>query len=62
MFSLRIDGLANRVDLDSDTLLLWILRDVLGMTGTTIGCGLTLCGGCAVHPVLLRTKSLSSRH
>ena len=42
-----------RVDVASsvpgDTPLLWVLRDVLGMTGTKFGCGLALCGACTVH-------------
>jgi isoquinoline 1-oxidoreductase alpha subunit len=33
----------------SDTRLLWVLRDVLGMTGTKFGCGAALCGACTVH-------------
>jgi isoquinoline 1-oxidoreductase alpha subunit len=37
------------VDVDGDTPLLWVLRDVLGMTGTKFGCGLALCGACTVH-------------
>ena len=38
-----------RVDVDDDTPLLWVLRDVLGMTGTKFGCGMALCGACTVH-------------
>jgi isoquinoline 1-oxidoreductase subunit alpha len=37
------------VDVDGDTPLLWVLRDVLGMTGTKFGCGIALCGACTVH-------------
>jgi isoquinoline 1-oxidoreductase subunit alpha len=37
------------VDVDGDTPLLWVLRDVLGMTGTKFGCGVALCGACTVH-------------
>ena len=37
------------VDVDGDTPLLWVLRDVLGMTGTKFGCGMALCGACTVH-------------
>ena len=44
-----INGLVQRVDVDPDTPLLWILREVLGMTGTTIGRGLALCGACTIH-------------
>jgi isoquinoline 1-oxidoreductase alpha subunit len=44
-----INGIARTVDVDEDTPLLWVLRDVLGMTGTKFGCGLALCGACTVH-------------
>ena len=44
-----INGSVHRVDVDPDTPLLWILRDVLGITGTTIGRDLALCGACTVH-------------
>jgi isoquinoline 1-oxidoreductase subunit alpha len=48
-FSLSVNGAKQRVDVDSDTPLLWVLRDVLGMTGTKFGCGVALCGACTVH-------------
>jgi isoquinoline 1-oxidoreductase alpha subunit len=48
-FTLRLNGGTHRVDVDGDTPLLWVLRDVLGMTGTKFGCGLALCGACTVH-------------
>ncbi|SRR5712692_1088931 len=47
--TLTINGTARRVDVDDDTPLLWVLRDVLGMTGTKFGCGRALCGACTVH-------------
>jgi isoquinoline 1-oxidoreductase subunit alpha len=47
--SININGTLRRVDVDGDTPLLWVLRDVLGMTGTKFGCGLGLCGACTVH-------------
>ena len=46
---LRINGVARPVDVDADTPVLWVLRDVLGMTGTKFGCGIGLCGACTVH-------------
>ena len=49
MYSLKINGTMHRVDVDGDTPLLWVLRDVLGMTGTKFGCGVALCGACTVH-------------
>ena len=48
-FSLKINGADHVVDVDGDTPLLWVLRDVLGMTGTKFGCGVGLCGACTVH-------------
>ncbi len=44
-----INGRDHTVDVDGDTPLLWVLRDVLGMTGTKFGCGKALCGACTVH-------------
>jgi isoquinoline 1-oxidoreductase alpha subunit len=49
MYDLKINGTMHRVDLDGDTPLLWVLRDVLGITGTKFGCGVALCGACTVH-------------
>jgi isoquinoline 1-oxidoreductase subunit alpha len=49
MISLSINGERREVDVPSDTPLLWVLRDVLGMTGTKFGCGKALCGACTVH-------------
>jgi isoquinoline 1-oxidoreductase alpha subunit len=48
-FTIRVNGVAHSVDVDEDTPLLWVLRDVLGMTGTKFGCGVALCGACTVH-------------
>jgi isoquinoline 1-oxidoreductase subunit alpha len=48
-YRLRINGTVRSVDVDDDTPLLWVLRDVLGMTGTKFGCGRALCGACTVH-------------
>ena len=47
--NLNVNGTAHSVDVDGDTPLLWVLRDVLGMTGTKFGCGMALCGACTVH-------------
>ena len=47
--TLTINGTARNVDVDDDTPLLWVLRDVVGMTGTKFGCGLGLCGACTIH-------------
>jgi isoquinoline 1-oxidoreductase alpha subunit len=47
--SLTVNGKPRNVDVDDDTPLLWVIRDVLGMTGTKFGCGLGLCGACTVQ-------------
>ena len=47
--TLKVNGTAHSVDVDDDTPLLWVLRDVLGMTGTKFGCGIAQCGACTVH-------------
>lgn len=46
---LQVNGRAVRVDVPDDMPLLWVLRDVLGMTGTKFGCGIAQCGACTVH-------------
>jgi isoquinoline 1-oxidoreductase alpha subunit len=48
-FTIRVNGHNHTADVDGDTPLLWVLRDVLGMTGTKFGCGMALCGACTVH-------------
>ena len=48
-YQVSINGTTHEVDADGDTPLLWVLRDVLGMTGTKFGCGIAQCGACAVH-------------
>src|SRR6478672_3368359 len=48
-YAIKVNGSAHSVDVDGDTPLLWVLRDVLGMTGTKFGCGMALCGACTVH-------------
>jgi isoquinoline 1-oxidoreductase alpha subunit len=48
-FTLKINGTPHDVDVDADTPLLWVLRDLLGMTGTKFSCGRALCGACTVH-------------
>lgn len=49
MRSLMINGEQHGVEVPDDMPLLWVLRDVLGMTGTKFGCGIAQCGACTVH-------------
>jgi aerobic-type carbon monoxide dehydrogenase small subunit (CoxS/CutS family) len=44
-----LNGKSQTVDASPEMPLLWVLRDVLGMTGTKYGCGVALCGACTVH-------------
>jgi isoquinoline 1-oxidoreductase subunit alpha len=56
-FTIQVNGQRHSVDVDADTPLLWVLRDVLGMTGTKFGCGMALCGACTVHVDGVATRS-----
>jgi isoquinoline 1-oxidoreductase alpha subunit len=49
MARLTVNGVTHDVDVDSDTPLLWVLRDTLGLVGTKYGCGIARCGACTVH-------------
>lgn len=48
-YDINVNGVRRTVDADGDTPLLWVLRDIVGMTGTKFGCGAALCGACTVH-------------
>jgi isoquinoline 1-oxidoreductase alpha subunit len=56
-FTIKVNGNTHSVDVDGDTPLLWVLRDVVGMTGTKFGCGAALCGACTVHVDGAATRS-----
>jgi isoquinoline 1-oxidoreductase alpha subunit len=56
-FTITINGADHTVDVDADTPLLWVLRDVLGMTGTKFGCGAGFCGACTVLLAGAATRS-----
>jgi isoquinoline 1-oxidoreductase subunit alpha len=56
-FTIEVNSQTHSVDVDSDTPLLWVLRDILGMTGTKFGCGAALCGACTVHVDGVATRS-----
>ena len=49
MIRISVNGKPVDIDVDAETPLLWVLRDVLGLTGTKFGCGMALCGACTVH-------------
>ncbi len=49
MVELTVNGQTHQVDATPDTPLLWVLRDIVGLTGTKYGCGQALCGACTVH-------------
>src|SRR5262245_2496782 len=49
MIVLRVNGKTHQVDADPEMPLLWVIRDLLGLTGTKYGCGEALCGACTVH-------------
>lgn len=48
-FSLTINSKKHEVDVDPQMPLLWVIRDVIGLTGTKYGCGISQCGACTVH-------------
>lgn len=48
-YTLKVNGKTFKVDVDSTTPLLWVLRDHLNLPGTKYGCGMALCGACTVH-------------
>lgn len=49
MLTLDINGAQRTVDAPADMPLLWVLRDLIGLTGTKFGCGIAQCGACTVH-------------
>ena len=61
MITITVNNQMVNVDAESDTPLLWVLRDHLGMTGTKFGCGMALCGACTVHQDGKAIRSCSTR-
>ena len=48
-YTITVNGQSRTVDVESDTPLLWVLRDTLDLKGTKFGCGMAMCGACTVH-------------
>jgi isoquinoline 1-oxidoreductase alpha subunit len=61
ILTLRVNGADHAVEADDDTPLLWVLRDILGLTGTKFGCGAGLCGACTVQIDGVATRSCVTR-
>src|SRR6202022_751624 len=59
MASLTINGKTLEVDVETDTPLLWAIRENIGLTGTKYGCGIAQCGACTVHIDGVATRSCS---
>ncbi|MFC3053386.1 (2Fe-2S)-binding protein [Kordiimonas pumila] len=49
MITLTINGTEHKVEAEDDMPLLWVIRDLVGLTGTKFGCGIAQCGACTVH-------------
>ena len=49
VITLDVNGASRQINIEPDTPLLWVLRDVIGLTGTKFGCGIAQCGACTVH-------------
>jgi len=60
-FTVRVNGATRQVDADGETRLLWVLRDLLNLTGTKFGCGIAQCGACTVHLDGAAVRSCTTR-
>ena len=49
MITIKVNGTEYRLDIEPETPALWVIRDVVGLTGTKYGCGIAECGACTVH-------------
>ena len=56
-YTININGKERIVEADSDTPLLWVLRDELNLVGTKFGCGIAQCGACTIHMDGIATRS-----
>ena len=59
VFQLNVNGTGYAVDIDGNMPLLWALRDILGLKGTKLGCGVSQCGACTVHLDGIAARSCS---
>ena len=59
MVALSVNGKTHDVNADSNTDLLWVIRDYVGLTGTKYGCGIKRCGACTVHVDGVAVRSCS---
>ena len=48
-FTINVNGRNYPINVSPDTPLLWVLRDLIGLTGTKFGCGIGQCGSCTIH-------------
>lgn len=60
IFDLNINGKEHQVDVDSDTPMLWVIRDHVGLMGTKYGCGIAQCGACTIHIEGVPTRSCNT--
>lgn len=60
-YTLTVNGKTRRIEAEPDMPLLWVLRDILGLTGTKYGCGIAQCGACTVHLGNTATRSCITR-
>ncbi|WDF77569.1 (2Fe-2S)-binding protein [Mucilaginibacter sp. KACC 22773] len=49
MININVNGTSHQIDADPNMPLLWVIRDIIGLTGTKFGCGVAQCGACVVH-------------
>ena len=59
VIKLNINNKVHSLDVDPDMPLLWAIRDIVNLTGTKFGCGMSLCGACTVHVNGVATRSCS---
>jgi len=54
---IKVNGQEHSIDVEDDTPLLWVIRDIIGLTGTKFGCGVAMCGACTVHVAGMAKRS-----